>query len=163
MDVQVDSRQSPTYVVITLQWSKIDIFGVKCTMYIGGTHSMICPLNALLAYLAIRPMSPGPLCVHANGSPVTRSSLVSAVYAALSGAGMALFHYICHSFRIGAATSATQAGLPNPLIQTRGCWRSAAFQWYTRTPTNTILSISHTLVHARAMQRGQTDSGYNTA
>ena len=84
-DIQVDSRQDSTYVAITLHGSKTDPFGVGCTLFVGRTNSIICPVTALLAYLAIRPPSPGPLFIHDDGSPLTRSGLVSAVRAALSG------------------------------------------------------------------------------
>ena len=164
-DIQVDSRQDPTYVAITLRGSKTDPFGVGCTLIIGRTNSSICPVTALLAYLAIRPPSPGPLFIHDDGSPLTRSGLVSAVCAALSGAGVDLTRYTGHSFRIGAATAAAQAGLPDSMIQTLGRWRSSAFQRYIRMPASTLLSISHTLVHvhARATQQGQAEPALSTA
>ena len=38
-----------------------------------------------------------------------------------------------HSFRIGAATSAAQAGIPTSQIKLLGRWRSSAYQRYTRT------------------------------
>ena len=65
-------------------------FGMGCTLYIGHTDSRIWLVIALLAYLAIRPPSPGPHFVHASGSPLTRSGLVSAVHTALSEAGVDL-------------------------------------------------------------------------
>ena len=151
-DIRVDSHQDPTYVAVTLRGSKTDPFGVGCTLFIGRTNSSICPVAALLAYLAIRPPSPGPLFVHDNGSPLTRAGLVSAVRAALSEGSVDLSRYTGHSFRIGAATAAAQAGLPDSMIQMLGRWRSSAFQRYIRTPASTLLSISHTLAHARAIQ-----------
>ena len=110
-------------------------------------------MTALLAYLAIRPTLPGPLFLHGNGAPLTRSDLISAIRAALSGVGVDLSRYTGHSFRIGAATAAAEASLPDSLIQTLDCWRSSAFQRYIRTPTNTLLSVSRTLVDARVMER----------
>ena len=144
-DVQVDSRQDPTYVAITLRGSKTIPFGVGCTLFIGRTNSSICLVVALLAYLAIRPPAPGPLFTHGYGSHLTRSGLVSAVHAALSEGGVDLSRYTGHSFRIGPATAAAQAGPPDSMIQMLGCWRSSAFQRYIRTPASTLLSISHTL------------------
>ena len=153
-DIQVDSCQDPTYVAITLRGSKTDPFSVECTLFIGRTNSSICPVIALLAYLAIRPPSPGQLFIHNDGSPLTRSGLVSAVRAALLRTGVDVTRYTGHSFRIGAATAAAQAGLLDSMIQTLGRWRSSAFQRYIRTPASTLLSISHTLVYARATQQG---------
>ena len=98
-------------------------------------------MRAVLAYMAIRPRIPGPLFIHSDGTPLTRPKLVTEVRGALTGDGMDLSRYTGHSFRIGAASSAAQAGVPDSLIQTLGRWRSSAFQRYIRTPTSTLLSV----------------------
>ena len=75
--------------------------GVRLTLLACDVH---CLLDAPIpAYLAIQPLSPGPLFIHDDGSPLTRSGLVSAVRAVLLGAGVDLTCYTGHSFRIGAA------------------------------------------------------------
>ena len=140
-DVQVDSHANPTLLAVTLRASKTDPFGAGHTLYVGCTHSRICPVRAVLAYMAIRPRIPGPLFIHSDGTPLTRPKLVTEVRGALTGDGMDLSRYTGHSFRIGAASSAAQAGVPDSLIQTLGRWRSSAFQWYIRTPTSTLLSV----------------------
>ena len=38
--------------------------------------------------------------------------------------------YACHSFRIGAATTAAMAGVEDAKIHTLGRWRSAAYVQY---------------------------------
>ena len=152
-DVQVDNRHNPSFLAVTLRQSKTDPFGAGCTLYIGRSGSHICPVHAVLAYLAIRPSVPGPLFLQANGSPLTRSDLVTAVRAALSGTGRDLSRFTGHSFRIGAATAAAHAGLPDSLIQTLGRWRSSAFLRYIRTPTSTLLAVSRSLVQQTAAVR----------
>ena len=146
-DVWVDNRADPSFLTITLRSCKTDPFGAGCTLYVGCTHSSICPVSAVLSYLAARSPSPGPLFVHQDGSPLTRSCLVAAVRAALSNSGRDLSRYNGHSFRIGAATAAAQAGLPDSLIQTLGRWRSSAFLRYIHTPPSTLLTVSHALLH----------------
>ena len=148
-DIQVDSHHNPTYLVVQLRGSKTDPFGRGHTLYIGSTRSRICPVTAVLAYLAIRPRPQGPLFLHADGSPLTRSQLIAEVWAALQGSGLDLSWYTGHSFRIGAATSAAQARLSDPLIQIPGRWRSSVFQCYLRTPASTLVSVSQAILQAQ--------------
>ena len=145
-DVRVNSRSNPTYLTVTLRGSKTDPFGQGCTLYLGRSWSRVCPVVALLAYLAVRPSVPGPLFIHANGTPLTRSQLVASIRASLLEIGMDTSRFSGHSFRIGAASAAAQAGLPDSLIQTLGRWKSAAFLRYIRTPTDTLLSVSRALL-----------------
>ena len=128
-DVQVDSCANPTLLAVTLLTSKTGPFGAGHTLYVGGTHSRLCPVRAVVAHMAICRQIPGPLFIHRDGSPLTRAKLVTEVRVALTRDGMDLSRYKGHSFRIGAASSAAQAGIPDSLIQTLGRWRSSAFQW----------------------------------
>ena len=126
-DVQVDCRTNPTLLAVTLRSSKIDPFGAGHTLYVGCTHSRICPVRAVLAYMAIRPQVPGPLFVPGDGTLLNRGELVSEVRAAVTGDGTDLSCYTGHSFRIGSASFAARAGVPDSLIQTLGHRRSSAF------------------------------------
>ena len=145
-DIRVDSRSNPTFLMVTLRGSKTDPFGLGCTLYVGRSRAQVCPVAAVLSYLACRPSVPGPLFVHADGTQLTRSQLVTSVRVALQEVGMDTSRFSGHSFRIGAASVAAQAGLPDSLIQTLGRWKSSAFLRYIRTPPSTLLSISQTLV-----------------
>ena len=157
-DVRVDSHRSPTYLAVTLRASKTDPFGSGCTLYIGRSQSHICPVTAVLAYLSIRPSTPGPLFICEDGTPLTRTCLVMAVRVALTGAGFDMSNFTGHSFRIGAATAAAEAGLPDSLIQTLGRWRSSAFLRYIQTPTHTLLSVSRALMHSETVSGSTSDT-----
>ena len=145
-DIRVDDRGNLSYLAVTLRGSKTDPFGAGCTLFVGRSNSHVCAVTAVLAYLAIRPPSAGPLFLHTDGSPLTRSDLVAAMRTALIGSGLDITRYSTHSFRIGAATAAANAGLPDSLIQTLGRWRSSPFLRYIRTPQSTLLSVPRTLV-----------------
>ena len=56
-------------------------------------------------------------------------------------------HYNTHSFRIGAATSAKQAGISDVHIKTLGRWQSDAYQRYIRTPPQQLANLTKILVH----------------
>ena len=49
--------------------------------------------------------------------------------------------YASCSFRIGAATTAAEAGLPPWLIQTLGGWSSNFFTFYIRTPASILQQV----------------------
>ncbi len=90
----------------------------------------MCPVSALLSYIAIGPSVYGPLFVFGDGSFLSRDKLVSAVRAALEQAGMDAKSYRGYSFRIGVATTAAQVGLEDSIVKMLGRWESTAYQRY---------------------------------
>ena len=83
-----------------------DQTGKGVYIFLGKASPPMCPMLAVVNYLAIRPSPPGPLFVFANGAPLTRERFVKEVKSALKEAGVDNRAYFGHSFRIGAATSA---------------------------------------------------------
>ncbi len=145
-DIAVDDHADPSMVRIHLRRSKTDPFRHGVDLYLGWTDRDLCPVAALLAFMAVRPAVNGPLFVFANGSPLTRDRLVKAVRLALQQAGVPATGYSGHSFRIGAATSAAQAGLEDSVIKMLGHWESSAYQRYIQTPRATLAAFSAHLV-----------------
>ena len=139
-DIQVDSRSNPTMLRVTLRRSKTDVFGLGVNIHVGKTGSIVCPVSAVLAYIAIRPSTPGPLFLLESGAPLSRQVLVNRVREAWSTAGFNVSLFNGHSFRIGAATTAAQAGLSDSNIQLLGRWRSSAFIRYLPSPTGSGIS-----------------------
>lgn len=144
-DVQVDSHTSPRSLTIRLKRSKCDPFGLGVLVHVGRTFGRLCPVAALLSYLAIRSADPGPLFVFEDGSSLSRQRLVVEMADGLRESGIDPTGYKGHSFRIGAATTAAQAGLPDSLIQTLGRWKSSAFTRYIRTPVGALCAASTSL------------------
>ena len=105
-------------------------------------------MSAVLAYLARRPDTSGLLFIHSNGVPWSRSFLVNSLRIALTDAGIDTSGYSGHSFRIGAASAAAKAGLPDSLIQSLGRWKSAAFLSYIRIPVDRLVSASRLIVRS---------------
>ena len=102
-DVRLDSRTNPQVLEIHLKASKTDQFGKGSSIFVGKTHTDVCPVTALLAFLVLRPRVPGPLFVFKDGSSLSRSRFVQAVRSALLEAGVDPSLYGGHSFRIGGA------------------------------------------------------------
>ena len=146
--VSIDSRTAPSVVSIHLRKAKTDPFGRGITVYLGKTGRDLCPVAAILNFLAVRPPTKpdAHLFVHNNGSPLLKSQFVTGVRRALSAAHFDSAQYSGHSFRIGAATSAAAAGVPDHLIKTLGRWESSAYHIYIRTPRESLAAISPLLV-----------------
>ena len=68
-DVTIDSTSNLSVVHLTLRQSKTDVFGAGVTIHLGHTEDTLCPVSALLAYLAIRPPTPRPLFLLESGEP----------------------------------------------------------------------------------------------
>lgn len=145
-DVSVDQHANPTLIRIHLKQSKTDPFRHGVDIYLGRTNVDLCPVAALLAYIAVRPSTQGPLFIFRDGTPLTRDKLVVAVRQALGQAGIESAMYSGHSFRIGAATTAALMGVEDSMIKMLGRWESAAYQRYIRTPRDTLAAVSVRLV-----------------
>ena len=101
-------------------------------MWIGETRDEVCPVRAVMEYTARRGTTAGPFFRLENGIPLTKSRFVQKVHDVLTRAGISHTGYSGHSFRIGAATAAAEAGLEDSVIQALGRWSSSAFLRYIR-------------------------------
>ena len=118
----------------------------------GATGTSICPVSALLDYLKIRGNQPGALFVNENGSPMRRGQFVLKVQQALQQMGVIGHHFNGHSFRIGAVTSASQAGVPETMIKILGRWSSMAYQQYIRPSTTDLAAVSRYIAGSPGLQ-----------
>ena len=135
---------TPQYgaVAINIRASKTDPFRKGITIYIAATQdATLCPVLALQQYLAYRAPGTGPLLRYANGTPLTKTGLNRLVKALSHRVGIAPDQYSTHSFRIGAATTAAAAGLPDWKIRMLGRWLSDSYQVYIRTPPDQLQAV----------------------
>ena len=102
----------------------------------------VCPVAAVLAYIAVRGAAEGPFFQFANGQLLSKQKFVSAFHQALQAIGLPYQDFAGHSFRIGAATAAAKAGIEDSVIRTLGRWNSAAFLTYIRTPRESLACFS---------------------
>ncbi len=136
-DISVNNALQPTIVRVHLKTSKTDPFRLGVDVHIGHTSNALCPVAALLSYLSARGSKPGLLFHFHNGSPLTKSKFTSQFRKALTSRGIDSSLYAGHSFRIGAATTASLNGVEHSLIQTLGHWKSSAdsaYLTYIRIP-----------------------------
>ena len=144
-DLAVDNAQNPSIVSLNIKHSKTDQGRVGVKAVIGRTGDDICPVLALLSYLAKRGNKPGALFLWADGSPLSKSKFVEEVRLALNKAGLPAKDYAGHSFRIGAATSAATVGIQDSAIQILGRWKSSSYQLYIRSAPHQLAEVSQKL------------------
>ena len=148
-DLAMDDTAHPTTIAVRIKQSKTDPFRQGVTIFLGRTDTPLCPVAALLPYLALRGPGEGPLFRFRDGRALTRPRLVTAIREALAKAGLRPDEYAGHSFRIGAATTAAACGVPVDLIKTLGRWKSQAYQLYVRLPRDHLAGVSRTLATAK--------------
>ena len=141
-DISIDSRDNPKMLQIRLKQSKTDPFRRGVSIYLGTTESNLCPVKGILPYLALRGTCTGPLFIYPDGRGLTRQRFKAALDNLLTDLHMDKKHYNTHSFRIGAATSAKQANIPDTYIKMLGRWRSDAYQRYIRTSPQDLARLS---------------------
>lgn len=144
-DIAIDNKNNPRLLQLVLKQSKTDPFRKGVKIYIGATDSTVCPVKAVLAYLAMRGSQTGPLFITQTGKGLTRQIFSTALDSLLAELNLDTQHYNTHSFRIGAATSAMQAKIPDTYIQMMGRWQSDAYQRYIKTPPTELAKLSKKL------------------
>lgn len=147
-DVAVNNRENPTMVCIHLKISKCDQFGRGADIILGRTSNTLCPVAAILQYIATRGSVPGPFFLDAEGRTITKPWFIGQIREVLGSIGLPQHQYAGHSFRIGAATTAALAGVEDSVIQALGRWQSAAFLQYIRMPPEQLATFSAVLASA---------------
>ena len=105
-DIAVDNLVDPKHLQVNIKQSKTDPFRMGVKVWIGRTGGDLCPIAAILSYMALRGPGEGPLFRFQNGSPLTRQKLVNKLREVLQRVGIDCSKYSAYSFRIGAATTA---------------------------------------------------------
>ncbi len=144
-DVSIDDHSSPTLLKVHLKISKCDQLGKGVDVFVGRTGTVLCPVTACLAFISQRGSTAGPFFRFKDGTPLTKSRFSTAIKQSLSQAGLDDSLYSGHSFRIGAPTSAAQAGIEDSTIKALGRWSSAAFLVYVRTPRHQLAQFSKSI------------------
>ena len=147
-DIAVDDYNNPSTVVLSIKQSKTDPLGKGTTITLGATQNTLCPIKALLPYLARRGSQLGPLFICENQHFLTQSAFRSHLMTLLDELGLDASCYNTHSFRIGATTSAESAELSKSQIKTMGRWKSDAYRRYIK-PTHAQLATFSKLLLPR--------------
>ena len=134
------SLARPQHMLLKLKSSKTDSFRQGQSLVVARCSSLLCPVSAMQRYFMLAQPRPGPLFYFQSGRLLTRSSVTHLLQDSARCAGLPYESLKGHSFRIGAASAAAAAGLPDWLIKVLGRWSSDCYQLYIRTPETVLPS-----------------------
>ena len=134
-------NQDFTIMLIHLKASKTDPFREGCTIRVAAIQVPICPVSLMREYLHSHPSGAGPLFVWSAGHYLIREDIVLLLRRCFPG----VRNVNTHSFRIGGASAAASAGIPDSQIQLLGRWSSDAYRRYLRLGDNLVRDLCQAL------------------
>lgn len=127
----------PNY--FSVKFSSYKFSAGRCpSVFIPANSSVYCPVRALNQYLEVRGSHPGFLFLTTGGEPLSIPKFRSELALVVRAAGLHDRGITPHSFRVGAATSASALGIPEETIQCMGRWTSRAFVRYIKFQVNKL-------------------------
>ena len=118
--VAVDSQTDPRMLHIHLKQSKTDQFHRGADIVVGRKGTDLCPVAAVLSYIASRGPKQGAFFLGSQAHPIAKTYFIRELRKVISALGLSQGQFVGHSFRIGAATSAAMAGVEDSTIQLLG-------------------------------------------
>ena len=98
-------------------------FGNGSDIFFGWTNNDLCPISAVMNFMAVCRDKKGPLFIDSRLCPVTKAHFVTEIRLVLGSLGIPQDHYAGHSFRMGGGgTSAALTGVEDSTIETLGRW-----------------------------------------
>ena len=146
-DVTIATNRS--LMTIHSRSSKTDPFTVGCSIRVGATGDRVCPVAWMHRYLELRTGIRGPLFMLSPNGFLTRQDR----NVMLSRCLPEVPHINTHSFRIGAASAAASAGVPNNTIQLLGRWSSDAYRRYLHLSNATVIGLSQRICRVASLER----------
>jgi hypothetical protein len=131
-------------VSVRIKSSKTDPFRQGTWVHLYRTGNANCPVRALTAWFRTRSrlgsleQSDDPFLAMSDGTPLTRYRFASYMKALLVRAGHNPSGFTPHSFRSGAATSASVGQVPDHIIRHLGRWSSDCYQRYITPEASTV-------------------------
>ena len=129
-------------MTVQLKSSKTDVYRRGQSLTIARTSSTLCAVSAMREYFLLAQPQQGPLFYFQTGNLLTRGAVSHLLRDSSRVAGLPYQSLKDNSFRIGAASIAAAAGLPDWLIKVMSRWSSDCYQLYIRTPQSTLESVA---------------------
>jgi hypothetical protein len=129
---------------VTIRKDKTNQSGPPVFMKFKATSRSCCVVRSARNYISLRPPNGSnlPFFVYKDGTFLTRQRLSAVIHKLLGPT------FKSHSFRIGAATTAAEAGFPVDTIRKLGRWKSNAYQTYIRPSKDSLSEATSRLARS---------------
>ena len=87
-DIAVDDKRQPSFITVNIKQSKTDPFRKGVRIIVSCAVGSLCPLAAVLSYMAMRRPGKGPSFLFRDGHPLTREHFVAEVQEVLQQIGI---------------------------------------------------------------------------
>ena len=144
----VSFNNNYTIMILRIKASKTDPFRNGVSIRIAAIGGWLCPVRLMRRYLHVHP-GPGPLFRLDMHRYLVRNDVVSFLRGVLHDVPQ----INTHSFRIGGASAAASAGVPDSQIQILGRWSSDAYRRYLHLSDNVILRMGLALQQPTRLAR----------
>ena len=132
-DIWLDQSTAQWQLHVRIKHSKTDRFCEGANVVLGAT------VPALLDYVGKKGGSSGHFSCWRM---VVMMQFVSQIQSPLSSAGIHGSSFNGHSFRIGASTTASAAGIPEATIKVLGRWKSMVYQQYVNSSSSMLAGVA---------------------
>ena len=137
-DIAIDVKFNPQLLHVSIKQSKTRSFTVPRTNQL--------PHLPNISHHSIRGNQHGPLFLLKDGRRLTRQLFSTFLDNILGKLQLNQSHFGTHSFQIGAATTAKEAGVDDICIKMLGCCISDTYQQYIRKLREQLTKLSKALV-----------------
>ena len=125
------------YFARTRPYIHEDQYSLSQQVTLWKTGNDLCPVKAAWNFIPHHPTGTGPFFTYANGTFLTRRRWSDIIQSIIPEVNINT-----HSFRIGGASAAAAAGIPDSTIQILGRWSSEAYKLYLWLPESTFCEAS---------------------
>lgn len=140
-DISIDSKDNLQLLRVTPKPSKTDSFQSGIELYLGVMGATICPLKGFF-YTLFYGATTTDLSSLRKIWDISYANTNSLLDSLLTKLWVNIQKHNTHSFRIGAATTARQANIPDALIQMMGRWKSNGYP-NSHNQVGQALQMSH--------------------
>lgn len=144
-DISINNADNLIVVKTKITASKKNQFRKGVDIFIGGTYNQLCPVEALMTYVAVRGQDDGLFFNFKDDWFLTKGRFVTSVWEALIAPGIDAKKFAGHSFQLGAAATAAKKAISAERIQILGRWESSAYLLHIRLSRKELSSVSKLL------------------